>query len=190
MRTVVKFLLNSLVLLSAYGVLNVANAATEEHSTARNVISDTAITAAIKSKFAADNELNALDIKVETTNGKVTLSGKVNNSEAAERAISIARNTDGVSKVVYKLESVWSAPNEKSTAGNVISDTAITAAIKSKYALDKEVNASDITVETVNRRVTLTGTVPSAAVAERAISIAQNTNGVKEVISNLTISTH
>jgi osmotically-inducible protein OsmY len=62
-------------------------------------ISDTWITAKIKSKLVAANDLDPAQIKVVTENGTVFLMGLVQ-PEAAETAIDIARTTDGVQNVV------------------------------------------------------------------------------------------
>lgn len=74
-----------------------------------------------------------------------------------------------------------------STVRNIIPDSAITASIKSDFLADKAINGLSIHVETINGVVTLTGTVPNSEMKMRAESIAQSTDGVKEVISKLRI---
>lgn len=64
---------------------------------------DSAITTAIKSKFLAQKGLDSLDLRVETENGVVTLRGQVTNSAQQNLAVKIARETDGVRKVVNKI---------------------------------------------------------------------------------------
>ncbi len=63
------------------------------------VISDSWITTKVKSQFAADELVKALDINVSTTNGLVTLAGIVDSSAARNRAISITKGTKGVKRV-------------------------------------------------------------------------------------------
>jgi hyperosmotically inducible periplasmic protein len=63
-------------------------------------VKDSAITTAVKSKLAADHLSSLTRIKVDTDqNGIVWLSGSTDTQEAADRAIDIARNTDGVAQV-------------------------------------------------------------------------------------------
>jgi osmotically-inducible protein OsmY len=162
----------------------------DEASTIKNVIPDATITTAIKSKYLGDEEISGLKVHVETINGKVTLTGAVPNKHVEERAVSIAKNTNGVKEVVSKLAKEGKAGEESSTAGNVIPDATVTAAVKSKYLADEEISGLDVHVETVNGKVTLRGTVPSKHAEERAVSIAKNTNGVKEVVSRLEIHNH
>lgn len=72
-------------------------------------------------------------------------------------------------------------------AGEVLSDGAITAKIKSKMALDDTLKASDIHVSTSNKVVTLSGRVP-AAEHERAVQLARETAGVASVTDRLQVS--
>ena len=65
--------------------------------------SDAALTAKIKSKMALDDSVDALDIDVDTTNGVVTLSGVADSEISRDRAVQLARETDGVRTVVDRL---------------------------------------------------------------------------------------
>src|SRR5262245_18817506 len=70
-------------------------------------------------------------------------------------------------------------------AGEVLSDGALTAKIKSKMALDDLVQARSIDVSTTDRIVTLTGTVRSGAEHARALQLARETEGVTRVVDKL-----
>jgi hyperosmotically inducible periplasmic protein len=65
---------------------------------------DVRITTTIKSKLAVDDELSALAISVNTTDGVVTLSGRVTAHEHIGRAIDLATNIDGVREVISTLQ--------------------------------------------------------------------------------------
>jgi len=71
-------------------------------------------------------------------------------------------------------------------AAEVLSDSALTAKIKSKMALDDQVKARSIDVSTTNGVVTLTGTVRSAAEHDKAVQLAKETTGVVKVNDKLT----
>src|SRR5262249_4380943 len=62
-----------------------------------------------------------------------------------------------------------------------ISDTAITAKVKSALHQNKMTKDANIHVHTVAGAVTLQGTVPSADTSATAQQVAQQTTGVKEV---------
>jgi ABC-type multidrug transport system fused ATPase/permease subunit len=78
----------------------VADAAT----TARDALSDGAITAKIKSKMALDDTIKSRDIHVATCNAVVTLSGKVGSAAERDRAMQLARETEGVKSVTNELQ--------------------------------------------------------------------------------------
>jgi hyperosmotically inducible protein len=61
-------------------------------------------TAAIKARLALDPSLSALEISVDTTDGRVTLAGKVSSPEDVARAMQIALEQDGVYEVVSTLQ--------------------------------------------------------------------------------------
>ncbi len=64
---------------------------------------DAWITTKVKSKIAADPQLNPFNIDVDTLDGRVTLSGRVRTVEARQEAEKLARDTDGVVEVVNEL---------------------------------------------------------------------------------------
>lgn len=73
-------------------------------------------------------------------------------------------------------------------AGELLSDGALTAKIKSKMALDDLVKAHSIDVTTTNHVVTLKGTVSSVAEHDRAVQLAKETAGVTEVVDRLGVA--
>jgi osmotically-inducible protein OsmY len=62
------------------------------------------VTAAIKTKLVAEPGLSAFSINVDTTDGLVTLSGKVVSHEQVSKAVKLALETDGVHKVISTLQ--------------------------------------------------------------------------------------
>lgn len=69
------------------------------------------------------------------------------------------------------------------------SDTWITTKVKSEFATTKGVQATDISVSTMEGKVTLTGNVTSAAEKMKAKRVAMKVKGVKSVdTSGLTMA--
>ena len=66
-------------------------------------VTDAAITSAVKTKMLADSTVKGLKIDVDTNNGVVTLNGNVASKAEMDKAIMIARDTKGVSRVVSNL---------------------------------------------------------------------------------------
>ncbi len=65
--------------------------------------SDAQINVSIGQKYAQDGVINREDIGVEVNSGVVTLTGNVDSNDSAVSAISIAKSTAGVSRVISKL---------------------------------------------------------------------------------------
>lgn len=66
-------------------------------------LDDVGITAALKTKFAADPDVGAFEIDIDTKDGVVTLSGDVEQAGAVEQAVAIAQAQDGVVEVINNL---------------------------------------------------------------------------------------
>lgn len=66
-------------------------------------LSDAWITTKVQSKFYLDTEVKGLQIHVSTNGGVVTLTGKVDTPSARNKALGIAKSTDGVKQVIDKM---------------------------------------------------------------------------------------
>lgn len=153
---------------------------------------DMGITTAVKAKFVADDAVKASQIEVTTKNGVVTLTGNVDSENAKKRAIELAEATKGVTSVVDMIAAKTAsgggdAPDPSRTIGETITDTGITMSVKTKLLEDELVKGLAIDVDTRDGVVFLTGKVRSDAEKQKAIQLAKDTNGVKDVQANLTL---
>ncbi len=73
------------------------------------------------------------------------------------------------------------------TAGSYVDDAAITTSVKAKFASDKTVAATSISVETLNGTVQLSGFAKSAAEKAQAESIARGTKNVRAVRNDIVV---
>jgi hyperosmotically inducible protein len=159
--------------------------------------SDAGITTNVKSKLAADDQVKAYQVNVDTRDGVVTLTGRVPTAAAKEVAVQIARTSDGVVSVVDNLTVETAAERDRdigdaaaATAGRVgdaAADATVTSAVKTKLLADPDVAGLKIDVDTANGVVTLTGTVKTAAEKAEALRIARETDGVKSVVDRITV---
>jgi len=67
-------------------------------------IEDAWITAKIQSKYFANPDIKSRKVDVDTKNGAVTLNGAVGTPADRDLAMNLARETDGVTKVVNNLK--------------------------------------------------------------------------------------
>jgi len=68
---------------------------------------------------------------------------------------------------------------------NAVDDAAITAKVKTAIMAEPGLKSTEINVDTKDAVVTLTGTVPSAPLKDRAKEIASSVTGVRSVQDNL-----
>ena len=73
------------------------------------------------------------------------------------------------------------------STGQVIDDTAIAAKVKSALIADPDVKGMKINVDVAQRVVELNGVADNATNRQKAVRIARNVEGVKEVRNNLVV---
>ncbi len=76
---------------------------------------------------------------------------------------------------------------DQSTVGEYIDDASITTAVKAKFVGDKTVDASAISVETLNGEVMLSGFAKSSDERSAAESLARTVKGVKSVKNQIVV---
>jgi hyperosmotically inducible periplasmic protein len=148
--------------------------------------SDPGITAAVKARLIGDTTVKAYQIDVDTSDKVVTLSGIVATEAARERAIAVARQTDGVREVVDRITV---DPQRASTAGTVSDEikkvgqeirqeTQQAAEAAKRVVQDAGEEARDATKEAAGKapaKVDHATDVAKAAVTDAAITSAVKT---------------
>lgn len=81
----------------------IGEAATNTAERAGEALDEGRITAKVKSKIELDDTLKGAHVSVHTDNGVVTLTGDVMNNGQRQRAEQLARETDGVMRIVDEL---------------------------------------------------------------------------------------
>jgi len=153
--------------------------------------SDVGITAKVNAKLATNDVVKASQIEVASKNGIVTLTGNVDSPEAKSIALELARNTEGVTRVIDMIAArrpsgSGDAPDSDRTLGQAIDDAGITLGVKTLLIDDPLVKGTRIDVDTREGVVYLTGSVGSAAERDKAIELARGAKGVQDVQANLT----
>ena len=160
-------------------------------------LDDSAITLKVKSKLAADTQTSAIKIGVDTKDAVVTLSGTVPTATEKDEADKIAKNTEGVKRVVNDITvnpDSLGATNLREKAGEAakdigesVSDATILTKLKAKLVADG-ITGTHIDVD--NGNVVLKGLVDDAKKKAKAEEIAKSTAGVKDVKNQLTVKTY
>jgi hyperosmotically inducible protein len=168
------------LILCLFFVIPAAAAAERE----THAVSDTALTAKVKSALAGDSAVKARDIEVETRDGIVQLSGFVDSENARTAAVLRARSVDGVAEVRNDL----SIRNDDRPAKEPVSDTVIAARVRSSLGSAQLEDESDVNVEVSAGVVQLSGFVTSVEEKTRAADAASTVPGVRDVENNIALT--
>jgi len=144
-------------------------------------LNDSRISAGIKADLAKNNfrEL-AAKIKVEVSQGRVLLTGNIQTEQDALKAVEIAWKQKGVKEVINELK-----VNKNSNNFNLAQytkDSMITAQIKAKNLVRKDIKFANYTVITVDNIVYLFGIARSEEELEKLADIASKIKGVEKVV--------
>lgn len=173
----------------------------EQSRDAGEVVNDSWITTKVKSKLLADGDVSGLDVSVETRNNVVYLSGEAESQAQVTRATQLARETEGVTRVdatALRVETATgqvreavgmdrdrdrdtAGQSERRNPGEAVGDAWITTKVKSKLLADGDVSGFDISVETRDNVVHLSGSVETQAQIDEAVRLAAETEGVARV---------
>ncbi len=85
------------------------------------------------------------------------------------------------------LSAGCSVARHQQTVGAYVDDAGITTAVKAKFAEDKTVAATSISVETLNGVVQLSGFAKSSDEKNQAEMLARNTKNVREVRNSIVV---
>jgi hyperosmotically inducible protein len=158
-------------------------------------VTDTAITAKIKTKLMGRDSLKKSDIDVTTTNGVVTLEGSASSSNAKSVAETVAKSVEGVKSVDNNLKTPVSSKAEAKTRDavnkteRVVSDSWITTKVKSEIMADSVSKGFDVSVKTTHGVVVLKGKLANHDAIAHVKDIAGKVDGVKSVdTSALTVA--
>lgn len=159
----------------------------ESESSLAQRFDDATLVATVKSKLLWNSNTEGLDIDVDAKHGVVTLTGSAQTPAAKELAGRLARNTKGVREVQNNLSistadsTAAKAQNAADDASAAISDAWITSKVKSSYLYSRNLDGLNISVDTKNGMVSLSGKVQSNAEKQLAIETARNIRGVRGV---------
>ncbi|MGY8828527.1 MAG: BON domain-containing protein [Pseudomonadales bacterium] len=141
--------------------------------------------------FALNRHLNSFTIDVDVENGSAKLTGKVETDVERDLAEQIALGIEGVKKVDNQLTLDPAFEAKASGEPNLsqrFDDATLVATVKSKLLWNSNTEGLDINVNADNGKVSLTGNAQTAEAKELAGRLAANTDGVRAVNNQLSVS--
>ena len=150
----------------------------KEERSFNNFVEDTIILAQLKNAYFSNNEKIFFNVSVEVTEGRVLLTGSVDQIDERIEATKLAWSIEGVNEVINQIQ-ISNDEGILDYADDLIMKTKINA----KLLLDKNILNLNYSVEVVNGIVYLIGIAQSQEELNSVINISENTYGVQSVIS-------
>ncbi|MDP2243513.1 BON domain-containing protein [Pseudomonas sp.] len=141
--------------------------------------------------FALNRHLSPFKIDVDVENGKALLTGSVETAVERELAEQVALGIEGVNTVNNQLQvdpQIEPIASNEPTLAQRFDDATLVATVKSKLLWNSNTEGLDIKVASESGVVTLSGSAPTPVAKELAGRLAANTNGVRQVQNQLTVS--
>lgn len=155
---------------------------------------DAKTTGSVKTAFELHRDLRRRKISVSARDGVVTLRGRVASEAERARAAHLAASVPEVEEVANDLEVAEGNPTAKAepaetgrTLGERVDDEALALKVRLAFSLSRPLADSRIEIDAFRRRITLRGTVPSAAARREAVEVARGTDGVAAVVDELDV---
>ena len=161
--------------------VKVATVSQEERSIGE-FVDDAIIKTVIKNTYFDQSENLFFNIDVEVSQGRVLLTGTVDNIDLKIEATRIAWGIKGVKTVINEIQ----ISNSDSIL-NFADDLVISTKILGKLMLEEEVNSLNYNVETVNKLVYIIGIAKTEKERDLVLGIAKDVYGVEEVINYINI---
>lgn len=156
-----------------------SNANANASASGKSDLSDTWVTAKVKLALLADSRISGFATDVDTNNGAVTLSGKVDSEENKNAANEVAKGIDGVKSVNNQIQVVPDAKRDQVNA----TDDKIEDAIGK--AMETDANLTDVSLAAESNAgvVTLSGSVDTPDQLLKAAQSIRKIPGVKSVVT-------
>jgi osmotically-inducible protein OsmY len=179
--TVFSLFLSSCAQIATGTAAKVVTVSKEERSIGE-FVDDAIIKTVIKNSYFDQNEKLFFNIDVEVSQGRVLLTGTVENIDLRIEATRIAWAAKGVETVINEIQ-IRNSDN----IINFADDLVISTKILGKLILEENVNSLNFNIETVNKVVYIIGIARNVNEKDKVIEIANEVFGVDEVIDYISI---
>ena len=147
-------------------------------------IDDTIMQKNLSARLALANKKYFLSIQSEVLDGRIFLSGKVEEPEEKIKITKMAWETKGV-RAVKNAISIKGQSNFKSTAKDVL----ITSQLRSALIYNKKTKARNYTLETINKNIYIFGIAMNKEEKQEVINEANKIYDVEEIFPSIYLAT-
>ena len=143
-------------------------------------IDDTIMQKNLSARLALANKKYFLSIQSEVLDGRIFLSGKVEEAEEKVKITKMAWETKGVRSVKNAI-TIRGHTNFKSTAKDIL----ITSQLRSALIFNKKTKARNYTLETINKNVYIFGIAMDMEEKEQVLNEANKIYDVNEIFPSI-----
>ena len=147
-------------------------------------IDDTIMQKNLNARLALTEKKYFLTIQSEVIDGRIFLSGKVDEPEEKIKITKMAWETKGARSVKNAI-SIKGQSNFKSTAKDIL----ITSQLRSALIFNKKTKARNYTLETINKNIYIFGIAMDAEEKKEVINEANKIYDVKDIIPSIYLVT-
>ena len=147
-------------------------------------IDDTIMQKNLSARLALANKKYFLSIQSEVLDGRIFLSGKVEEPEEKIKIKKMAWETKGV-RAVKNAISIKGQSNFKSTAKDVL----ITSQLRTALIFNKKTKARNYTLETINKNIYIFGIAMNKEEKQEVINEANKIYDVEEIFPSIYLAT-
>ena len=147
-------------------------------------IDDSIMQKNLGARLALADKKYFISIQTEVLDGRIFLSGKVDEPEEKIRITKMAWETKGV-RSVKNASTIKGQNNFKSTAKDIL----ITTQLRTALIFNKNTKARNYTLETVNKKIYIFGIAMNEKEKKEVINEANKIYDVKEVIPSIYLAT-
>lgn len=155
---------------------------TKEDRTIGEFVDDALIKTIIKNTYFDQSGNLFFNVDVEVSQGRVLLTGTVDNMDLKIEATRIAWGVEDVKTVINELQI-----SNSDNIFNFADDLVISTKVSGRLILEEEVNSLNYNIETVNKVVYIIGIANNDDEQKKVIDIASEVYGVEGVIDYITI---
>ena len=146
-------------------------------------VDDVLIKTVLKNSYFDQSEKIFFNVDVEVSQGRVLLTGIVDNIDLRIEATRIAWGVKGVQTVINEIQI-----SESDSILNFADDLVISTKVMAKIMLDEDVNSLNYNIETVNKIVYIIGISGTSDEKQKVIDLSKEVFGVEEVVDYITIN--
>ena len=147
-------------------------------------IDDTIMQKNLVARLSLNEKKYFINIQVEVLDGRIFLSGKVDDPEEKIKITKLAWETKGVREVKNAI-TIKGNSNFKSTAKDIL----ITSQLRTALILNKITKSRNYTLETINRKIYIFGIAMDDNEKKQVISEANKIYDVEEIIPSIYLAT-